>query len=88
MTPSAALSRRAVLQGAAAGVASIALPIRAFDEEAAAAPARNGVFGYGVASGDPTPDAVVIWTRATPPTRPGAPRLTMRKRRATDARRR
>jgi phosphodiesterase/alkaline phosphatase D-like protein len=76
MTPSAALSRRAVLQGAAAGVASIALPIRAFDEEAAAAPARNGVFGYGVASGDPTPDAVVIWTRATPPTRPGdAPAL-------------
>jgi alkaline phosphatase D len=41
--------------------------LRAFDLEAAAAPARRGIFGYGVASGDPTADAVIIWTRATPP---------------------
>lgn len=40
---------------------------------AAAAPASKGIFGYGVASGDPTGDAVVIWTRATPPAKKGDP---------------
>ncbi len=58
MTP----SRRLVLKGAAAAAVSL----RVFDAEAAAAPASRGIFGYGVASGDPTGDAVVIWTRATP----------------------
>lgn len=47
---------------------ALALP-RAFDPAAAAAPASKGIFGYGVASGDPTADAVIIWTRATPPQR-------------------
>ncbi|GAA1431808.1 alkaline phosphatase D family protein [Microlunatus lacustris] len=51
--------------------------MRPFDLEAAAAPARAGIFGYGVASGDPTGDAVVIWTRATPPpARRGDPAAT------------
>jgi phosphodiesterase/alkaline phosphatase D-like protein len=61
-------SRRTVLKGAiAAGLGVVgATTLRGFDEAAAAAPASNGVFGYGVASGDPTGDAVVIWTRATP----------------------
>ncbi|MGX6603508.1 alkaline phosphatase D family protein [Micromonosporaceae bacterium Da 78-11] len=69
-------SRRAVLKTAAAAVAGAAT-FRAFDTEAAAAPATKGVFGYGVASGDPTADAVVIWTRATPPPRrPGDPVAT------------
>jgi alkaline phosphatase D len=60
-------SRRSLLKGAALGAAALAGPLRVFDAEAAAAPAANGVFGYGVASGDPTGTAVVIWTRATPP---------------------
>lgn len=66
---SGTFSRRTILQGlavgAAATVATVA-PIRWFDPEAAAAPAARGVFGYGVASGDPTPNAVMLWTRATP----------------------
>jgi alkaline phosphatase D len=57
-------SRRLVLKGAAA--AAVVGSLRAFDAEAAAAPAAHGVFGYGVASGDPTGDSVIIWTRATP----------------------
>lgn len=64
----AAVDRRSLLKGVAAASAALALP-RAFDPVAAAAPAGKGIFGYGVASGDPTADAVVIWTRATPPKR-------------------
>ena len=67
MTPPP-VQRRTVLKGLAAGGAALVAP-RAFDPVAAAAPARKGVFGYGVASGDPTAHAVVIWTRATPPTK-------------------
>ena len=69
MSPAAAPSRRTVLKTAAAvGATAVAaaVPVRAFDAAAAAAPAADGVFGYGVASGDPTADSVVIWTRATP----------------------
>ncbi|MBP2327644.1 phosphodiesterase/alkaline phosphatase D-like protein [Kibdelosporangium banguiense] len=58
-------TRRLVLKGAALG--ALAVPLRVFTAEAAAAPAADGIFGYGVASGDPTGDAVIIWTRATPP---------------------
>lgn len=61
--------RRSVLKGAALAAAAVAAPVRVFNAEAAAAPAADGIFGYGVASGDPTADAVVIWTRATPPQR-------------------
>jgi phosphodiesterase/alkaline phosphatase D-like protein len=69
-------TRRTVLKGAALAAAAAASgvgPFRGFDAEAAAAPAADGIFGYGVASGDPTADAVVIWTRATPPRRQGEP---------------
>ncbi|SDS94354.1 alkaline phosphatase D [Friedmanniella luteola] len=80
MTTPASPSRRSVLKGAALGAAAAAAGaggLRPFDVEAAAAPARAGVFGYGVASGDPTADAVVIWTRATPPpARRGDPEAT------------
>jgi alkaline phosphatase D len=58
-------SRRLVLKGAALG--ALAGPFRVFSAEAATAPAAAGIFGYGVASGDPAGDAVIIWTRATPP---------------------
>jgi alkaline phosphatase D len=75
--PSHALSRRSVLRGAAAaGVAAVATAARGFDEAVASAPAHDGIFGYGVASGDPTADRVVIWTRATPPAHHGEPVAT------------
>jgi len=67
--PATSVSRRSVLQGLAAGAAGTALaaaPVRLFDAAAAAAPAADGVFGYGVASGDPTGTSVILWTRATP----------------------
>jgi alkaline phosphatase D len=71
------LSRRGLLAGAAgAGLVAAGGSLRGFDEAVAAAPAYSGVFGYGVASGDPTADAVVIWTRATPPPGPGEPAAT------------
>ncbi|WP_027341652.1 alkaline phosphatase D family protein [Hamadaea tsunoensis] len=76
MTEPTVHSRRTVLQGAALTAAAVvgATTLRAFDAAAAAAPASRGIFGYGVASGDPTADSIVIWTRATPPRRrPGDP---------------
>ena len=55
-----ALGRRALLGGAAAAVAATAL------RPAAAQTAPGGPqFLHGVASGDPLPDAVVLWTRVT-----------------------
>ena len=71
-----------MLKGAALAAAAVAgsgslAGLRTFDLEAAAAPAHHGVFGYGVASGDPTGDAIVLWTRATPPPEtPGGPVAT------------
>ena len=66
------IDRRSALKGLAAGTAALAVP-RVFDPAAAAAPAAKGIFGYGVASGDPTGTSVVLWTRATPPSPPGQP---------------
>ena len=51
------LSRRDFLRATSAS--ALAWPLRA---DAQAAP----VFAHGVASGDPTQDAVIIWTRVTP----------------------
>ena len=75
MTEPRTTSRRSVLKGAALGAAAAATATaRPFDLQAAAAPAASGIFGYGVASGDPTAHSLVIWTRATPPrTRRGDP---------------
>ena len=61
-TPSADhVSRRAVLRSSilAAGAAAFA----STTQHAQASPA---VFAHGVASGDPLPDAVILWTRVTP----------------------
>ncbi len=56
--------RRALI---AAGVATGALtPAVASSPERATAAAGRSAFRHGVASGDPLPDAVVIWTRVTP----------------------
>ncbi|MFF9325535.1 alkaline phosphatase D family protein [Streptomyces sp. NPDC014776] len=62
-TPSPAPRRRTVVKAAAAtavlaGPLAAALPARA----ASAAPA----FLHGVASGDPLPDGILLWTRVTP----------------------
>ena len=61
MTP---LDRRTFLKGAAAVTAGTALTGPAFSTALAVEP--GAVFQYGVASGDPLPDGVVLWTRVTP----------------------
>ena len=61
-TPDLTFPRRSVLvAGAAAGAGALALG----PTEPAEA-ARNRYFKHGVASGDPHPDSVVLWTRVTP----------------------
>ncbi|MEV7285772.1 alkaline phosphatase D family protein [Streptomyces sp. NPDC093252] len=54
--------RRTVVRAAAAGAALAAPLAAALPARAAAAP----VFVHGVASGDPLPDGVLLWTRVTP----------------------
>ena len=58
------LDRRAFLKGAAAVTAGATLAGPAFSAALALEP--TALFQYGVASGDPLPDGVVIWTRVTP----------------------
>ncbi len=73
MTPATGVDRRVFVKGAAVATAAVAVPLRAFDPAVAGGPAHKGIFGYGVASGDPTADSVILWTRATPPARRGDP---------------
>ncbi|WP_328633734.1 alkaline phosphatase D family protein [Streptomyces sp. NBC_00356] len=63
-TPSTAHapSRRTVVKAAAAGAALAGPLAAAAPAQAAEAPA----FVHGVASGDPLPDGVLLWTRVTP----------------------
>ncbi|WP_031068826.1 alkaline phosphatase D family protein [Streptomyces sp. NRRL S-118] len=56
-------SRRAVVKAAAA--TAVAAPVLAA-APSAAADTRTPVFLHGVASGDPLPDGVLLWTRVTP----------------------
>ena len=66
-SPMPPLSRRRALQlGAVAGTGLVGVAVAG---PAAATPGRPA-FHHGVASGDPLPDAVLLWTRVTP--RPGA----------------
>ncbi|MEV7191640.1 alkaline phosphatase D family protein [Streptomyces sp. NPDC093510] len=58
---SPAPSRRTVVKAAAAG-AALAAPLASIPAHAAERPA----FHHGVASGDPLPDGVLLWTRVTP----------------------
>ncbi|GGK90627.1 alkaline phosphatase D family protein [Nocardia jinanensis] len=53
-----ALDRRTVLRAGAVTAAAAALPVTA-------AAAAGPVFAHGVASGDPLPDGVILWTRVT-----------------------
>ena len=56
-------SRRTVLKGA---VALVALPVAGFTTERRQSPVPTDPFTLGVASGEPAPDGVVIWTRLAP----------------------
>lgn len=65
--PVTGIGRRTVLRtGAFGALGAAALWGLGSGREVAAAPAHDGAFGYGVASGDPTADSVIIWTRFTP----------------------
>lgn len=66
------ISRRDLLRGAstvgalsAVSIAGLPLGCSSKDEDGASAAAGSPYFVHGVASGDPLPDAVVIWTRVT-----------------------
>lgn len=66
MMPSA-LSRRLFLQGSASLAGASLLPGCNSSTSSVAAPPASGVrFDHGVASGDPLPDRVILWTRVTP----------------------
>ena len=69
MSSARPFDRRLFLRGAGVAAAAAAMvPVLSFQEwaEAATAEAQQHVFGYGVASGDPTADAVILWTRVNP----------------------
>jgi len=73
-TPQTTVGRRSVLAGGAVAAATAAAALGPVSAQAAtaevAATASEGVFGFGVASGDPTATEVLLWTRVTP--EPGA----------------
>jgi alkaline phosphatase D len=48
------------------GSAALAVAQPAFRRDPALAQPAPGPFGHGVASGDPRPDRVILWTRVTP----------------------
>ena len=83
MDPISSLSRRAVLAGSAGAAAVVG--------SASPGRAARDPFLHGVASGDPLPRAVVLWTRVTPTSdaTPGSgrgPRITVTWEVATDRR--
>lgn len=83
------IARRTVLATGAAGLGAVTLAGNGLPAEAAGRRAR--LFRHGVASGDPLPTSVVLWTRVTPTaaSRPGSgkgPRVQVRWEVATDKR--
>jgi len=60
------LSRRGMLRGAGVGAVVGVLATQRLPVAWAAAAGAAGVFTLGVASGDPLPDGVVLWTRLAP----------------------
>lgn len=65
MSQELTVDRRALIAAGTAGAAGVALAAGVGTEPAVAAPA-NRYFRHGVASGDPLPRKVVLWTRVTP----------------------
>ncbi|MCD2152703.1 alkaline phosphatase D family protein [Rhodococcus cerastii] len=60
------ISRRGLLQGSAALAGAVGLGVASASHAGAEVPGGSPGFAHGVASGDPLPDAVIIWTRITP----------------------
>ncbi|SDC28477.1 alkaline phosphatase D family protein [Actinokineospora iranica] len=63
MSPSSAFDRRAFLKTSAVAGGVLLVPAAVAGRAGAAAEPR---FAHGVASGDPLPDGVLLWTRVTP----------------------
>ena len=59
-------TRRQVLRSA--GVAAVAGTMATSTPAGAFSATATGRFGHGIASGDPMPDSVLLWTRVTPTT--------------------
>src|SRR5688572_33407309 len=57
------ISRRAFLAGAAAALTPVSRNLAAQNADQLG----GRLFLHGVASGDPLPDRVILWTRVTPP---------------------
>jgi alkaline phosphatase D len=75
------ISRRAFLLEATAAALSVPLAVRAQNRD------DRELFRHGVASGDPLPDRVILWTRVTPPpTRSAIGPIQVRWQLATDER--
>jgi alkaline phosphatase D len=68
------LTRRQVLTGAAATAGAVALPTTFTGPAAAHTMDHDGPFALGIASGDPLPGSVILWTRLVRPGRPLAAR--------------
>lgn len=64
--PSGLFSRRGFLTGAGLALLNASLAERGFSRFAAAQKIGDDPFQLGVASGDPTPTGVVLWTRLAP----------------------
>ncbi len=64
-TPHLRLDRRSLIAAGTAGAGALALGPRLTAYADSDSPARR-VFAHGVASGDPRPDSVLLWTRVTP----------------------
>ena len=62
------MSRRMFLRTASVAAGSAAAVAAAVSANAEASP-KNSVFAHSVASGDPLPDRVILWTRVTPEAR-------------------
>jgi alkaline phosphatase D len=60
------ISRRTLLRAGGSATAAYVLLGRAATSASAAPPFEGEPFALGVASGDPTPDGVVLWTRLAP----------------------
>jgi alkaline phosphatase D len=85
------IDRRSLLVASAATTGAVALGVSLTGEAEAAARAANRYFKHGVASGDPHPTSVILWTRVTPTPQatPGSgkgPRVSVRWQVATDRR--
>ncbi len=63
MTPTSSFDRRRFLKSSAVAGGALLVPAALAGTAAAAAPPQ---FAHGVASGDPVPDGVLLWTRVTP----------------------